>query len=180
MPGFNDAHTHIADAGLQRLTANLDGVTSLAEMQSRIAAYAKTLDDPHAWILGGGWDHTKWPTKTLPTRQDLDAVTGSRPAFLDRVDGHIAVANTAALKAAGIDATTPDPSAATSTATRKANPPASSAKLPPALSSKNTSHHPATTPAAKPSSSPSRTRSPTASPPSRTSPPGRLAHPRRP
>ena len=60
MPGFNDAHTHIADAGLQRLTANLDGVTSLAEMQSRIAAYAKTLDDPHAWILGGGWDHTKW------------------------------------------------------------------------------------------------------------------------
>ena len=109
MPGFNDAHTHIADAGLQRLSANLDGVTSLAEMQSRIAAYAKTLDDPHAWILGGGWDHTKWPTKTLPTRQDLDAVTGTHPAFLDRVDGHIAVANTAALKAAGIDATTPDP-----------------------------------------------------------------------
>jgi predicted amidohydrolase YtcJ len=109
MPGFNDAHTHIADAGLQHLTANLDGVTSLAEMQSRIAAYAKTLDDPHAWILGGGWDHTKWPTKTLPTRLDLDAVTGDHPAFLDRVDGHIAVANTAALKAAGIDATTPDP-----------------------------------------------------------------------
>jgi predicted amidohydrolase YtcJ len=109
MPGFNDAHTHIADAGLQHLTANLDGVTSLAEMQSRIAAYAKTLDDPHAWILGGGWDHTKWPTKTLPTRQDLDAVTGDHPAFLDRVDGHIAVANTAALKAAGIDATTADP-----------------------------------------------------------------------
>jgi predicted amidohydrolase YtcJ len=109
MPGFNDAHTHIADAGLQHLTANLDGVTSLAEMQSGIAAYAKTLDDPHAWILGGGWDHTKWPTKTLPTRQDLDAVTGDHPAFLDRVDGHIAVANTAALKAAGIDATTADP-----------------------------------------------------------------------
>ncbi len=109
MPGFNDAHTHIADAGLQRLSTNLDGVTSLAEMQSRIAAYAKTLDDPHAWILGGGWDHTKWPTKTLPTRQDLDAVTGAHPAFLERVDGHIAVANTAALKAAGIDATTADP-----------------------------------------------------------------------
>ena len=109
MPGFNDAHTHIADAGLQRLSANLDGVTSLAEMQSRIAAYAKTLDDPHAWILGGGWDHTKWPSKTLPTRQDLDKVTGDHPAFLERVDGHIAVANTAALKAADIDNTTPDP-----------------------------------------------------------------------
>ena len=109
MPGFNDAHTHIAEAGLQHLTANLNGVSSLAEMQSRIAAYAKTLDDPHAWILGGGWDHTKWPTKTLPTREDLDKVTGDHPAFLERVDGHIAVANTAALKAAGIDASTPDP-----------------------------------------------------------------------
>jgi hypothetical protein len=109
MPGFNDAHTHIAEAGLQHLTANLNGVTSLAEMQSRITAYAKTLDDPHAWILGGGWDHTKWASKTLPTRQDLDAVTGDHPAFLGRVDGHIAVANTAALKAAGIDETTADP-----------------------------------------------------------------------
>ncbi|HEV2576608.1 MAG TPA: amidohydrolase [Acidobacteriaceae bacterium] len=109
MPGFNDAHTHIADAGLQRLSANLDGVTSLADMTSRIAAYAKTLDDPNQWILGGGWDHTKWPSNTLPTRQDLDAVTGPHPAFLYRVDGHIAIANTAALKAAGIDNTTADP-----------------------------------------------------------------------
>lgn len=115
MPGFNDAHTHIAAAGQQRLSANLNGVTSLADMQSRIAAYAKTLspDDPGAWIVGGGWDHTKWPShngsKTLPTRQDLDAVTGSHPALLYRVDGHIAVANTLALKAAGITDTTPDP-----------------------------------------------------------------------
>jgi hypothetical protein len=108
MPGFNDAHTHIAAAGLERLSANLIGVTSLAEMTTRIAAYAKTLK-PGDWILGGGWDHTKWPSKTLPTRQDLDAVTGDHPAFLERVDGHIAVANTAALKAAGIDANTPDP-----------------------------------------------------------------------
>ena len=108
MPGFNDAHTHTAEAGLQRLSANLNGVTSLAEMQSRIAAYAKTLK-PGEWILGGGWDHTKWASKTTPTRQDLDAVTGDHPAFLSRVDGHIAVANTAALKAAGIDDSTPDP-----------------------------------------------------------------------
>ncbi len=109
MPGFNDAHTHIAEAGLDRLSANLNGVTSLAEMQSRIAAYAKTLPDPNQWILGGGWDHTKWASKTLPTRQDLDSVTGTHPAFLFRVDGHIAIANTAALKAAGIDNTTADP-----------------------------------------------------------------------
>ncbi|HEX5284085.1 MAG TPA: amidohydrolase [Bryocella sp.] len=109
MPGFNDAHTHIADAGLDRLSANLNGVTSLAEMTSRIAAYAKTLTDPNQWILGGGWDHTKWPSKALPTAHDLDAVTGTHPAFLFRVDGHIAIANTAALKAAGIDNTTADP-----------------------------------------------------------------------
>lgn len=108
MPGFNDAHTHSAFAGLQRLSANLDGVTSLADMQSRVAAYAKTLP-PGQWIVGGGWDHTKWPSKTLPSRQDLDAVTGDHPALLERVDGHIAVANTAALRAAGIDDATPDP-----------------------------------------------------------------------
>ncbi len=111
MPGFNDAHTHIAEAGLDRLSANLNGTTSLADMQSHIAAYVKTLppDDPHIWILGGGWDHTRWPSKTLPTAHDLDAVTAGHPAFLFRVDGHIAVANTAALKAANIDASTPDP-----------------------------------------------------------------------
>jgi len=108
MPGFNDAHAHIAFAGQQRLSLNLDGVTSLADMQSRIAAYVKTLQ-PGEWILGGGWDHTKWPSKTLPSRQDLDSVTGDHPAFLERVDGHIAIVNTAALKAAGIDDTTPDP-----------------------------------------------------------------------
>lgn len=109
MPGFNDAHTHIAEAGLDRLSVDLHGVTSLPEMQSRIAAYAKTLPDPNQWILGGGWDHTKWASKTLPTAHDLDSVTGTHPAFLFRVDGHIAIANTAALKAAGIDNTTPDP-----------------------------------------------------------------------
>ncbi|HEY5380843.1 MAG TPA: amidohydrolase [Acidobacteriaceae bacterium] len=111
MPGFNDAHTHIASAGQQRLAANLNGTTSLADMQSRLRAYIKTLPpaDKDSWIVGGGWDHTKWPSKTLPTRQDLDAVTGTHPALLERVDGHIAVANTLALQAAHIDDTTPNP-----------------------------------------------------------------------
>jgi hypothetical protein len=108
MPGFNDAHTHIAFAGQQRLAANLIGTTSLADMQSRLRAYIKTLP-PGEWIVGGGWDHTKWPTKTLPTRHDLDAVTGNHPALLQRVDGHIAVANTLALQAAHIDDATPNP-----------------------------------------------------------------------
>ncbi len=108
MPGFNDAHTHMAQAGEQRLAVNLIGTYSLAEMQDRIRTYVATAK-PGTWLLGGGWDETLWATKTLPTREDLDAVTGGHPALLDRVDGHIAVANTAALRAAQITAATPNP-----------------------------------------------------------------------
>ena len=108
MPGFNDAHTHMAMAGQQHLSVDLDGTRSLAEMQTRVAAYAKKLASGQ-WILGGGWDHTKWASHTLPTRADLDAVSAGHPAFLYRTDGHIAVANTAALHAANITSATPDP-----------------------------------------------------------------------
>ncbi|MCU1324026.1 MAG: Amidohydrolase 3 [Acidobacteriaceae bacterium] len=108
MPGFNDAHTHIAGAGQQKLTVDLDHVASLEEMQARIKSFAATLA-PGAWITGGGWDHTLWPSKTLPTRQDLDAVTAGHPTVLSRTDGHIVVANTAALAAANITSATSDP-----------------------------------------------------------------------
>jgi predicted amidohydrolase YtcJ len=108
MPGFNDAHTHIASAGQQHLAVDLDNVPTLAAMQQKIKVYAAALP-LGAWILGGGWDHTKWPSKTLPTRQDLDAVTGTHPAFLERTDGHIAIANSVALAAANLTADTPDP-----------------------------------------------------------------------
>ena len=108
MPGFNDAHTHIASAGQQKLTVDLDNVPSLAAMQAKVKAYAATLP-PGAWISGAGWDHTKWASKMLPTAKDLDAVTGDHPAYLERTDGHIAVVNTAALKAAGITGTTKTP-----------------------------------------------------------------------
>lgn len=108
MPGFNDAHTHIAGAGQQKLTIDLDGTKSLAEMQQRIGAFAANAR-PGSWLRGGGWDHTKWPSKTLPTRQDIDAVTQGHPAVLERTDGHILVANSAALAAAGITRDTPDP-----------------------------------------------------------------------
>ncbi len=108
MPGFNDAHVHLGAGGLRHLEVDLTGARSLQEMQQRIAAHTKTLE-PGDWILGGGWDHTLWPGEQLPTRQDLDAVTAGHPAFLSRVDGHISIANTAALKAAGITAATPDP-----------------------------------------------------------------------
>jgi predicted amidohydrolase YtcJ len=108
MPGFNDAHTHIASAGQQRLTLDLDNVPSLAAMLAKVKAYAATLK-PGEWILGGGWDHTKWAEAKLPTRQELDAVSAGHPAFLGRTDGHIAIANTAALAAAGITDTTMSP-----------------------------------------------------------------------
>lgn len=112
MPGFNDAHTHMAAAGRQRLTVDLDGTASLADMQARIRTFATAepqAGNPETWLEGAGWDHTKWASKTLPTRQDIDAVTGAHPAIFTRTDGHILVANSAALKAAGIDTGTPDP-----------------------------------------------------------------------
>jgi len=108
MPGFNDAHTHMAPAGRQRLSVDLDNVASLAAMLAKVQAYAVKLG-PGEWILGGGWDHTKWPGAKLPTRQDLDAVSAGHPAYLERTDGHIAIVNTAALKAAGITDTTLNP-----------------------------------------------------------------------
>jgi predicted amidohydrolase YtcJ len=108
MPGFNDAHTHIGEAGRQKLSVNLVGVHSLAEMQQRIRAYVATAQ-PGTWIQGGGWDHTLWPDNKLPSRTDLDQVTAGHPAIFRRVDGHMSVANSAALAAANITAATPDP-----------------------------------------------------------------------
>ncbi len=108
MPGFNDAHVHLAEAGQQKLSVDLDHVASLQEMLDRIRAYTATAR-PGQWILGGGWDHTLWPSRTLPTRADLDAVTAGHPAVFSRTDGHIVVANSAALLAAGISSATPDP-----------------------------------------------------------------------
>jgi predicted amidohydrolase YtcJ len=81
---------------------------SLQDMLERIERAAKVAP-AGKWLQGGGWDHTLWPEKTLPTRKDLDAVTHGHPAFFERVDGHIAIANTAALEAAGITPSTPDP-----------------------------------------------------------------------
>jgi predicted amidohydrolase YtcJ len=109
MPGFNDAHTHIGEAGRQKLSVDLVGVHSLAEMQQRIKTYVATAQ-PGTWIQGGGWDHTLWANDKLPTSEDLDQVTAGHPAIFRRVDGHMGVANSAALAAAGITSATPDPS----------------------------------------------------------------------
>jgi hypothetical protein len=108
MPGFNDAHAHLGDAGRIKLSVDVTGTKSLAEMEARVKTAAEAAA-PGAWLTGGGWDHTLWDSKTLPTKADLDAAADGHPAFLVRVDGHIAIANSAALAAAGITKTTPDP-----------------------------------------------------------------------
>jgi hypothetical protein len=107
-PGFNDAHTHLGGAGQTKLNVDLTGVKSLDEMLAKLKSFADAAPAGH-WLTGGNWDHTLWPSKTLPTRQDLDEVTGDHPAFLDRIDGHISIANTAALKAADVTGATKPP-----------------------------------------------------------------------
>src|SRR2546425_1178021 len=108
MPGFNDAHLHLASAGFRRLTVDLTGVKSLTEFRDRIRARVQTAE-PGEWITGGGWDHTLWPVKELPSRWDIDEVTTDHPVFLQRVDGHITVANTRALQLASITLASKDP-----------------------------------------------------------------------
>jgi predicted amidohydrolase YtcJ len=108
MPGINDAHVHLAYAGQNKLAVDLTGSPSLADMLNRVRAAAEHAL-PGQWLLGGGWDHTLWAGQTLPTRQDLDSISHGHPAFFIRVDGHIAVANSAALALSGVTKQTPNP-----------------------------------------------------------------------
>ncbi len=107
-PGFNDAHVHLGSAGQTKLNVDLTGAPSLDAMLNAVAVHANDAAAGH-WVTGGGWDHTLWSQKALPTRQELDRVTEGHPAFLQRIDGHIGIANTAALKAAGITGKTVPP-----------------------------------------------------------------------
>ncbi len=108
MPGFNDAHLHLADAGSTKLSVDLTGVKSLDQLRERVA---KKVEGAKAgeWILGSGWDETLWPVKVTPTRWDLDEVSNGHPVFLGRIDGHIAVANTRALQLGSITLASRDP-----------------------------------------------------------------------
>ena len=107
-PGFTDAHAHLLGIGLRELVLNLENVGSVAELVSNIEEQAKAISDGDT-IYGRGWIETGWPEGRMPTRDDLDPVTGGAPVVLVRADGHALVANSAALEAVGIDATTPDP-----------------------------------------------------------------------
>ena len=108
MPGFNDAHMHMASAGLQKMNVDLVGVKTLDEFRERILAKVEKAA-PGEWIVGGGWDETLWPVKVLPTRWDVDEVSGGHPVYLERIDGHIGIANTRALQLASITVATRDP-----------------------------------------------------------------------
>jgi predicted amidohydrolase YtcJ len=108
MPGFNDAHVHLGGAGADALAVPLTGVPSAEEMQKRVAD-AIAQHKPGEWITGGGWDHTIWPEKRFPNRQQLDAVAPKNPVILTHISGHVAVANSIALKSAEINKTTPNP-----------------------------------------------------------------------
>ena len=108
MPGFNDAHLHLDDAGATKLSVNLTGVKSLDDLREMVR---KRVDEARAgeWILGSGWDETLWPVKATPTRWDLDEVSNGHPVFLVRIDGHIAVANTRALQLGSVNLASRDP-----------------------------------------------------------------------
>jgi predicted amidohydrolase YtcJ len=108
LPGLIDAHGHVTDLGFYALRLDVTGTHSLADMQHRLRAYAVAHSDAK-WILGGGWNQELWPDKRFPTAADLDAIVPDRPVVLERVDGHAIVANSAAMKAAGVTAATPSP-----------------------------------------------------------------------
>jgi len=100
VPGFTDAHVHFIEGGFALQSVKLRDAKTKDEFVRRIAAYAKTLP-AGTWILNGDWDHENWGGE-LPTRQWIDAVTPHNPVWINRLDGHMNLANTAALKAAGV------------------------------------------------------------------------------
>jgi predicted amidohydrolase YtcJ len=108
LPGFNDAHVHFVSGGLQLESVQLNDATSKQEFVRRIAEQARKTPKGE-WIQGGDWDETKWNPLSLPTKELIDPVTPDNPVFVSRYDGHSALANSAALRLAGITSQTPDP-----------------------------------------------------------------------
>lgn len=105
-PGFTDAHVHIRGVGEREVTLDLDEITSIAELVETVAAASADLPADRS-LVGRGWIETHWPEARFPSRQDLDPVTGDRPAILVRADGHALLANTAALEQVGLLAPNP-------------------------------------------------------------------------
>jgi len=107
LPGFNDAHVHFIQGGAQLEQVQLTDAATPEEFVKRLAAQVKKTPKGE-WILGGRWDETKWAKPELPTKDLVDPVTGDIPMFVERYDGHEALANSVAMKLARVDAKTPD------------------------------------------------------------------------
>lgn len=107
LPGFIDNHTHFADGGMYLSGVDLRGAKSTTEFKSILKKYA----DSHKgeWINSGNWDHESWEVKDLPTKEMIDNLTKDSPVFIDRFDGHMALANSKALTLAGITKDTKSP-----------------------------------------------------------------------
>lgn len=112
VPGFQDGHTHFISSGLEVGRLDLKDAASADEFGRRIAAFAKTRPAGE-WITGGNWDHERFPDGALPTAEMIDRYVSDRPVFVSRYDGHMAAANTAALKAGGVTADAVDPEGGT-------------------------------------------------------------------
>jgi len=102
VPGFNDAHVHFLETGSQLSAVDLRDAKSPAEFVQRIKDFAAR-QPKGRWILGGKWDHENWTPNDLPTAAMIDAVTPDNPVFIDRLDGHMALANSLAIKLAGVN-----------------------------------------------------------------------------
>jgi predicted amidohydrolase YtcJ len=109
LPGLIDAHGHVTSLGFTALQLDLTGTTSIVDLQHRLRDYAAAHPDAR-WIQGFGWNQERWTEKRFPTAADLDSIVADRPIVLERVDGHAIVANSAAMKAAGITPQTAAPS----------------------------------------------------------------------
>ncbi|MBI5768561.1 MAG: amidohydrolase [Verrucomicrobia bacterium] len=109
LPGLTDSHVHLAGIGFRELEFNLEGAPSLAALQERVRERAAQTARG-TWVVGRGWIESKWSPPVFPTAADLDAVAPNHPVCLRRADGHAIVVNSLALKLAGIDRSTPNPS----------------------------------------------------------------------
>ena len=107
VPGFMDGHTHFIYGGFQLIQVDLRDADSPKEFVRRIKNYAAKAK-PGEWILGGNWDHERWAGTPLPDRSWIDSVTPNNPVFVDRLDGHMTLANSLVLKLAHIDRSTKD------------------------------------------------------------------------
>jgi len=109
LPGLIDAHGHVLELGYARNSVDLTGTQSLDEALAKVKAYAAAHPEAR-WIRGGGWNQEIWKLGRFPTARELDSVVSDRPAWLSRIDGHAAWANSAAIKLAGVTKATRDPS----------------------------------------------------------------------